>query len=177
MLQSKFLKNASHASHPSHVQMNENNYETVEKLNTEEQNKDRWVQVESEVLGHERVLVVFNKVDLADARKVFPGIPIYFPPEIESLWELKQSFECLRDSDGDDRLSPPHSPYGDGANANGGNGGRNQSKTTQLTSDPTLVANKPSTESSESLSSDHFFKLLKMVNLLKKNLGGWVVPK
>ena len=164
MLQSRFLKNASHASHASHVQMNENDYETVEKLNTEEQTKDRWVQMESEVLGHERVLVVFNKVDLADARKAFPGIPIYFPPEIESLWELKQSFEYSKDGDEDERLSPPHFPYGGAIAQEGDRGGG-------------MTKNKASGKLPEALLDSNFVQLLRVVNLLKKNLGGWVVPK
>lgn len=53
----------------------------------------RWLVLESNLLGDEQFLVVFEKKHLEEARKAHPGKVIYFPPEVDELHRHKDAPE------------------------------------------------------------------------------------
>lgn len=56
----------------------------------------KWVLLESLLLEGEKILLVFEKCDLKEARAVYPDVTIYFPPEVEALFPFKGDEDLLR---------------------------------------------------------------------------------
>ena len=55
-----------------------------------------YLLLESKVLDGEMIILAFNKKLLKELREKYPGIVIYFPPEIEELWEHRDDPEFIR---------------------------------------------------------------------------------
>jgi hypothetical protein len=51
----------------------------------------RWLVVRSRLLDGERILIVFEKNHLKEARNAHPGKVVYFPPEIDELRRNKSA--------------------------------------------------------------------------------------
>ncbi len=51
----------------------------------------KWLIVESRLLDNEQILVVFEKKHLKEARRAYPSMAIYFPPEIEEIRRYKDT--------------------------------------------------------------------------------------
>ena len=56
----------------------------------------KWLLLDSKLLDGERILLVFEKRWLAEARHVYPGTVIYFPPEVEELKRVKDAPETIK---------------------------------------------------------------------------------
>ena len=54
---------------------------------------ERWHVLRSRVLNGAKILLVFRTKDLNAAREAYPGLPIYFPQEIEELLPYKENGE------------------------------------------------------------------------------------
>ena len=59
------------------------------------QNKDYYL-VESKLLDGEVIILCKIKSALKYLRKEYPGIVIYFPPEIEELYRLKEDEDAIK---------------------------------------------------------------------------------
>lgn len=55
-----------------------------------------WVVLQSGLLQEELLVLVFDKKDLRDARREHPEKAIYFPPEIEELYQHKDDKKFIR---------------------------------------------------------------------------------
>ncbi len=55
----------------------------------------RWTLIASDLLGEE-ILLVASKKDLGEARRTWPGIPIYFPAEIRALERNADAPDLIR---------------------------------------------------------------------------------
>lgn len=56
----------------------------------------KWLLLDSKLLDGERVLLVFEKQHLTEARQAHPGVVIYFPPEVEALKRVKDAPDTIR---------------------------------------------------------------------------------
>ncbi len=56
----------------------------------------KWLLLDSKLLEGERILLVFEKRWLTEARQAYPGTAIYFPPEVEELKRLKDAPETIK---------------------------------------------------------------------------------
>lgn len=56
----------------------------------------KWVLLESLLLDGDKILLVFDKSDLKEARAVYPDVTIYFPPEVEALFPFRDDEDLLR---------------------------------------------------------------------------------
>ncbi len=56
----------------------------------------KWLLLDSKLLDGERVLLVFEKRWLTEARQTHPGTAIYFPPEVEELKRIKNAPDTIR---------------------------------------------------------------------------------
>ena len=55
-----------------------------------------YLLIESKVLDGEKILLAFEKKCLKKLREKFPGIVIYFPPEIDELYKHKGDIDSIR---------------------------------------------------------------------------------
>ena len=69
---------------------------TVKPVSAAGPKRLKWILLESLLLGGEKILLVFEKCDLREARAVYPDVTIYFPPEIEALIPFKGDEDLLR---------------------------------------------------------------------------------
>ncbi len=51
----------------------------------------KWLVIESRLLDNEQILFVFEKKHLKEARRAYPSMAIYFPPEIKELHRHKDT--------------------------------------------------------------------------------------
>ena len=56
----------------------------------------KWLLLDSKLLDGERILLVFEKRWLAEARQAYPGTVIYFPPEVEELKRVKDAPDTIK---------------------------------------------------------------------------------
>ena len=56
----------------------------------------KWLLLDSKLLDGERLLLVFEKRWLTEARQAYPGKVIYFPPEVEELKRIKDAPDTIR---------------------------------------------------------------------------------
>ena len=56
----------------------------------------KWLLLDSKLLEGERILLVFEKRWLTEARQAYPGKVIYFPPEVEELKRIKDHPETIK---------------------------------------------------------------------------------
>ena len=56
----------------------------------------KWLLLDSKLLEGERILLVFEKRWLAEARQAYPGTVIYFPPEVEELKRVKDAPDTIK---------------------------------------------------------------------------------
>jgi len=56
----------------------------------------KWLLLDSKLLDGERILLVFEKRWLAEARQTHPGTVIYFPPEVEELKRVKDAPDTIK---------------------------------------------------------------------------------
>jgi len=56
----------------------------------------KWLLMDSKLLDGERILLVFEKRWLAEARQAYPGTVIYFPPEVEELKRVKDAPDTIK---------------------------------------------------------------------------------
>ena len=68
----------------------------LEKYLTDEHPALSYLLLESKVLDGEMIILAFNKKLLKELRARYPGIVIYFPPEIEELYQHRDDPEFIR---------------------------------------------------------------------------------
>ena len=56
----------------------------------------KWVLLESLLLNGEQILLVMEKQYLREARKAYPDVTLYFPPEVEELYPYMHDTELIR---------------------------------------------------------------------------------
>jgi len=56
----------------------------------------KWLLLDSKLLEGERILLVFEKRWLEEARQAHPGTVIYFPPEVEELKRVKGAPDTIK---------------------------------------------------------------------------------
>jgi len=56
----------------------------------------KWLLLDSKLLDGERILLVFEKQHLTEARQAYPGTVIYFPPEVEELKRVKDAPDTIK---------------------------------------------------------------------------------
>ena len=56
----------------------------------------KWLLLDSQLLEGERILLVFEKRWLAEARQAYPATVIYFPPEVEELKRVKDAPDTIK---------------------------------------------------------------------------------
>jgi len=56
----------------------------------------KWLLLDSKLLDGERILLVFEKRWLAEARQAHPGTVIYFPPEVEEMKQVKEHPDTIK---------------------------------------------------------------------------------
>jgi len=56
----------------------------------------KWLLLDSKLLDGECILLVFEKRWLAEARQAYPGMVIYFPPEVEELKRVREFPETIK---------------------------------------------------------------------------------
>jgi len=56
----------------------------------------KWLLLDSKLLDGERILLIFEKRWLAEARRAYPGTVIYFPLEVEELKRVKDAPDTLK---------------------------------------------------------------------------------
>ncbi len=68
----------------------------LEKYMTDKPRVLSYLLLESKVLDGEMIILAFNKKLLKELRAKYPGIVIYFPPEIEELYQHRDDPEFIR---------------------------------------------------------------------------------
>lgn len=56
----------------------------------------KWLLLNSKLLDGERILLLFEKRWLTEARQAYPGTVIYFPPEVEELKRVKDAPDTIK---------------------------------------------------------------------------------
>ena len=56
----------------------------------------KWLLLDSKLLDGERILLLFEKQHLTEARQAYPGTVIYFPPEVEELQHVKDAPDTIK---------------------------------------------------------------------------------
>jgi len=67
-----------------------------QKNGPEKTQEVEYLLIESKVLDGEKIVLAFEKKCLRKLREKFPGIVIYFPPEIEELWKHKGDIDSIK---------------------------------------------------------------------------------
>lgn len=68
----------------------------LEEQKTVEHRALSYLLLESKVLDGEMIVLAFQKKLLKELRAKYPGIVIYFPPEIEELYQHRDNPEFIR---------------------------------------------------------------------------------